>query len=350
MGLPFFIMSSLALLGLFLGVFPAVKAAAEPHFSITLVARMESPEGNKYNTELTDGDSIYSGDGLQIWLRSERDAYIYVLIYGASHSALLIHPLIPGDDEEARMRGGQERIIPAPDQYLTLDDKTGWETIIAIAADMPVRDVSGLLQRMEQGGGDIQAVTREIRSNYPSFAMLRLKHIDRIAAPDTNASMDTPSGTEPRARGEPEAATAGAEENGGVGGDPYRLLPPSPASRPFGSDGFSSWLSTPREADIRPLEVLPPSTPDTSRSPVSPEPGPVQTEIHAPPVPETPGDDSLTAGSAAEPAAERTGWELERGQEAPGVLGGSGSKIRSLLRSSPPVPGERSGNRTSGGS
>ena len=152
----------------------AIDVAAKVR--VELVARPGSASGAGQDFVLRDGGVLRSGDGVQLRLRSEADAYVYIVAYGSSNTAVLLRPFsgMPGD---ARIGKGQREVIPKAGVFLPLDNREGRETLFTIVSDVPLPSISELLPRMEAQGDDIAAVTALIKATYPQARRLSFKHI-----------------------------------------------------------------------------------------------------------------------------------------------------------------------------
>lgn len=142
-----------------------------------VTARVTGADGKTQVIPVDDDTVLRTGDGVQIRLRVSRDSYVYVIVYGSSQSAVVLHPF-SGRREDALMRAGEERVIPGPDRFLPLDRRAGRESIYAFASSSPVRLMSSLLVRMEAGGSDRAAVTEALRASHPETLALSFRHAE----------------------------------------------------------------------------------------------------------------------------------------------------------------------------
>jgi hypothetical protein len=149
-------------------------AASGP--SMRVMARIGGAEGPGSDRMVKNGGVLRSGDELQLRLRSEQDAYVYVIAYGSSNTAMLLHPF-SGGDEEALVRAGEERVFPREGMYLPLDQRLGRETLYLVGSTVPLTDITGLFPRMEAQGDDVVAVTRVLRGAYPDVSQVSFRHI-----------------------------------------------------------------------------------------------------------------------------------------------------------------------------
>lgn len=147
-----------------------------------------------------DGGVLRSGDGVQLRLQADTDAYVYVIAYGSSGAAILLHPF-SGKPGDALIRQGQAEVMPESGVFLPLDDHEGRETLFTIVSAAPLKDIGDLLPRLEAEGGDLNAATDTIRAAYPQARRLSFKHIG--ARPLVGIAATTP-------RESPTQASTGA--------------------------------------------------------------------------------------------------------------------------------------------
>lgn len=226
----------------------AVDLAAK--VKVELVARPGSASGSAQDFSVRDGGVLRSGDGVQLRLQSETDAYVYIIAYGSSNTAVLLHPF-SGIGDDALIRRGQEAIIPGAGVFLPLDGREGRETLFTILSDVPLPGIPDLLPRMEAHGGDLSAITTLIEAGFPLAGRLTFKHIGAtplvgVAAtvPRAPLSLETTSpAVETKTRDGNAPAAVGAS-----------LLPPAssgwsvPSSQDFGTGGATTAGAAPAAA------------------------------------------------------------------------------------------------------
>ncbi len=181
--------------------------------------------------EVASGAALRTGDEILVRVTTAVEAYVYVVAYGSSGTALLLHPF-SGDDDEALLPAG-EHALPEPDLYLPLDAREGTELIVAFASAEPVADIGRLLERMESRRGDTRAVVGEVRKEHPGAGAIAFRHVGAEAtAPDAPAS--TARGAQGASQGTTRSAGAPATSQGaGAPGAPdmdalMGGLPPGP--------------------------------------------------------------------------------------------------------------------------
>jgi len=131
--------------------------------------------GGSAEIEISERTPVRSGEGVRVRLRATRDAYVYVLLYASTRRARLLHPPA-GAAEEAWLGAGEERLVP-PGGYLRLDDNPGVETVFVVSSDTPLREVQALLDGMEAGGADLDAVARAARASGAHVLQREIRHV-----------------------------------------------------------------------------------------------------------------------------------------------------------------------------
>ena len=276
-----------------------LASAAQPAVPLGMVVHAIVERGDGKPTELpvADGGVLRSGDRLQVRVRAPRDGYVYVVAYGSSGSALLLHPF-SGRTETARVRADEEMVVPAEGIYLPLDARPGREALFAIWSQAPLQGIDGLLRRMEAAAGDAERAEQILRGAYPDAQRVAFRHLDSKPLYGVDL-VSTGMAMQYRATGtvaplEERAASTGQAT------DPYGIT--SRPVEPTGSAGLEG-LSV-----VAPDPLLQPSG----------------SSLVAPPVSAEPDLDALLL----EPAAEES------------VLGGSGSRLRAFETGQPSVQPE----------
>jgi len=183
--------------------------------SVDLVARPDSASGAGQEFKVPNGSALRTGDGVQLRLASDIDAYVYVIAYGSSNTAIFLHPF-SAKPEDALIRSGKTEVVPESGVFLPLDDREGSETLFTIISDVPLTDMAELLPRIEAYEGDAVAIVAMLAANYPSVRHLSFKHIG--ATPLVGVATSTPrSSTAP---GSAEGSAGfGASSRPAAGGD-----------------------------------------------------------------------------------------------------------------------------------
>ena len=194
----------------------AARAAIDgAKVSVDLVARPGSASGAGQDFKVPDGSVLRTGDGVQLRLASDTDAYVYVIAHGSSNSAIFLHPF-SAKPEDALIRGGKTEVVPDSGVFLPLDDREGRETLFTIISDVPLTDMAELLPRIEAYEGDADAIVAMLAANYPSVRRLSFKHIG--ASPLVGVATNAPrSSTAPGAAD--GSAGFGASSRPAAGGD-----------------------------------------------------------------------------------------------------------------------------------
>ena len=143
--------------------------------TIEVHAIVERGDGKPSELRVVDGGVLRSGDRLQVRVRAPQDGYVYVIAYGSSGSALLLHPFA-GRTETARVRADKEMIVPDEGVYLPLDGRPGREVLFAIWSPAPLQGISSLLVRMEGAAGDSERAEQMLRDVYPDARRVAFRH------------------------------------------------------------------------------------------------------------------------------------------------------------------------------
>ena len=157
------------------GAASAAVDGAAAKVDVQIMARSADAEADQA-FRLRDGGVLRSGDGVQLRIASESRAYVYVIAYGPSHSAILLHPF-SGRAQDALVEADAMRIIPGAGVFLPLDGQEGSETVFSIVSDTPLEDVSGLLAGIEGHGEDLDAIMALVTERYAHARRFTFRHI-----------------------------------------------------------------------------------------------------------------------------------------------------------------------------
>lgn len=207
------------LIGLLVSPLTVVSSTAtsgsspSPGLTLQVYTRAQA-EGQPVARIVGEQHAVRSGDGIQIRVSTTTDAYVYVVIYGSTHSASLLYPTSERS-ADAHMQAGEQRVIPGPGAFLPLDDNVGRETIFAFSADTALDEVSSVLVRMEAYADDLGAVTSVVSSRFPSMARAVIQHL-APAISDHGLAQPEPAapGTVPKPSVAPIAASKWGTDSG----------------------------------------------------------------------------------------------------------------------------------------
>lgn len=292
------------------------------------MARPAAASGADQDFLVRDGGVLRSGDGVQLRLQADTDAYVYVIAYGSSGSAMLLHPFSekPGD---ALIRQGQADVIPESGVFLPLDDREGRETLFTIVSGSPLKGIADLLPRLEAEGGDLNAATETIRAAYPQARRLSFKHIG--ARPLVGVAATTPRASPSQSSPSSAAGAWSVPSSQGFGATEASTAETAPAATPVSTDSTgeaaaataAAAVASPRDGEPEPA--------------ASTEPGPGDADEVSPALRkarEAAGidEDQFRGILAALPGSEQV--EVPKSFRKPsaeqGVLSAEGSRIRAL--------------------
>lgn len=110
---------------------------------------------------LEDGVELATGDGIQLFLTVEPDAFVYVLHQTASGGFALFWPTEEAKFN-ARMESGRVQTLPSRGRVFTLDFARGVEALYLIASREPINSVDQLTREMRALFAVAQALAVEV--------------------------------------------------------------------------------------------------------------------------------------------------------------------------------------------
>ena len=244
------------------GPFPGAAHAAidGAKVRVELMARPGTASGAEQDFMVPNGSVLRTGDGVQLRLASDIEAYVYVIAYGSSNTAIFLYPFSARPDD-ALIRKGQTEFVPRSGVFLPLDDREGREMLFTIVSDVPLTDMADLLPRIEAHEGDADAIIAMLSARYPSVASLSFKHIG--ATPLVGVATNTP-------RSSPSSPTSRLS-----GGGEQTDASPSPSasgdwsassSRGFGASGAAAGAAAAREQSTSATGTVPAAQTPSARS------------------------------------------------------------------------------------
>lgn len=115
--------------------------------SINIIGQREERDGSVYEVIVKEGSILHSYDNFQVHLTSNKDAYVYILLYDSKGQASQLFP-DPKIQLSNRLFGGKEYSIPSNKQWFWLDENIGVETIYVLVSETPLDGIQNLLHRM----------------------------------------------------------------------------------------------------------------------------------------------------------------------------------------------------------
>jgi len=116
--------------------------------SMNIIGQREELDGSVSEVLIKEGSILHSFDNFQVHFQTNRDAYVYILIYDSSNEAHLLFP-DPKISISNNIKGSVEYSVPSAGQWFWLDENTGVETIYVLASEKPLDDIQRLLKDME---------------------------------------------------------------------------------------------------------------------------------------------------------------------------------------------------------
>ncbi len=133
-----------------MNVSPVSNSASQVPLSLSVhvIGQRKEPDGSYTEIFVREGSVLRSGDQFQVYIRSDRDAYVYALLYNSLGQAWQLFP-DPKIEQPGFITAHQGLVIPDKHLWFWLDDQPGMETIYALALERPLSNMPELLAKME---------------------------------------------------------------------------------------------------------------------------------------------------------------------------------------------------------
>ncbi|MEW6109632.1 MAG: CHAT domain-containing protein [Nitrospirota bacterium] len=137
--------------------------------SMNIIGQREESDGTVSEVLIKEGSILHSYDNFQIHFHTNKDAFVYALIYDSSNEA---HQLFP-DPKIAlnnNVKSGTEYSVPTAGQWFWLDENIGTETIYVLASENPLNNIQDLLKKMEGvNANDKKKISEKIKNEIRSL-------------------------------------------------------------------------------------------------------------------------------------------------------------------------------------
>ncbi len=120
--------------------------------SLNIIGQREEQDGNISEVIIREGGILKSYDNFQVHFTTNKDAYVYLLIFDSKNNANLLFP-DPKIQLNNKVTGGVDYTIPSSSQWFWLDENVGLETLYLLASETSLNDIQGLLEKMKKVGG-----------------------------------------------------------------------------------------------------------------------------------------------------------------------------------------------------
>jgi hypothetical protein len=130
---------------------PSAVQPAKLELSTNVIGQREDPDGNVSEVLVNEGAELQSHDNLQIHFTTNKDAYVYVLIFDSKHNVELLFP-DPKIKLANNVKSGVEYTVPSPNEWFWLDENAGTETLYVLASETPLEDIQSLIKGMKTAG------------------------------------------------------------------------------------------------------------------------------------------------------------------------------------------------------
>ena len=147
----------------------ASVARTRLELSVNILGEREDRNGAVSEVAVREGAVLQSHDHFQVHFSTNRDAYVYILMFDTKGE---VEPLFPDPRAKptSKVKGGTHHAVPSERQWFWLDENTGGETISVLASLTPLDDIRGLLREMAGAAKEKRgAVSRRVREKVRSL-------------------------------------------------------------------------------------------------------------------------------------------------------------------------------------
>ena len=118
---------------------------------LSVRGQRKGDNGHVYTVVLGQGDVLYSDEQFQVRYQADRDAHVYLMLYGATGKVEKLFPN-PAIEVTNPAKAGVEYILPAANLWYVLDKNAGLETVCLLAANEPLHDLDKIVEDVRVAG------------------------------------------------------------------------------------------------------------------------------------------------------------------------------------------------------
>ena len=144
---------------------PEPAIAAPLSMTMNMIGQRNEADGGYAEIIVKEGSMLRSGDHFQVQVETNRPCYLYVLIYDSRGRANQLFP-DPKIETPSFVEAAHRIAVPDKDLWFWLDERSGTETIYALASEQPMPDMRGLLSKMAEAG-DAERFAGEAQQQIP---------------------------------------------------------------------------------------------------------------------------------------------------------------------------------------
>lgn len=124
----------------------AADALAPPHLNFQVTAQTRTRTNDLVEVLVAEGTRLRSGDNLRVALKSDRDAYVALVLIDGRHRPQLLfpHPSVRAPQGN-HLAAGESMSLPGDDLWFRLDRRPGVETLVMLASRKPLDGLEDFL-------------------------------------------------------------------------------------------------------------------------------------------------------------------------------------------------------------
>jgi S1-C subfamily serine protease len=145
--------------------------------SMNIIGQRKDDDGSVHNITIEDGSILQSRDEFKVQFETNKDAYVYILIYDSLNKANLLFP-----DSKIRLdnkvKANKSYTIPESGHWFWLDENVGVETVYILASESPLDNIKALLVGMEGADEPEKKVMEFVKGKDSIMRAISFRHID----------------------------------------------------------------------------------------------------------------------------------------------------------------------------
>lgn len=115
--------------------------------TMNIIGQREEADGTVSEVIIREGSILHSHDNFQVHFNTNKEAYVYILIFDSKGEAKQLFP-DPKISLGNKIDGNKEYSVPTAGQWFWLDENVGTETIYVLASDTPLSNIQSILREM----------------------------------------------------------------------------------------------------------------------------------------------------------------------------------------------------------
>lgn len=120
------------------------RASIAQDLALELFGRMHMPSGKLVERSVENDDVLRSGDEFRVRVQASLGGFLYVIHQGTTRAMVLYPSSV--EPAAARVRAGDEIVLPGEGIFFTLDETLGPERVLVLVTQAPIQDMNAVLE------------------------------------------------------------------------------------------------------------------------------------------------------------------------------------------------------------